>query len=308
MSVSLLNTFICSPVAASRRYERPAPRPRAATFPRARVTFYRRIRLDTRRGRAASDPRDSPSDGQLAAALRPEASRASPRRAAPVPAPPASSARPAARRSARRRARARGARPSARRVAPCSPPPGWALCFCRAPRPRRLRPPTWTTWRRGRWRARRCSRRRARRPPRKPPPRPPPRSHPLRASDPPTRERTRARRGASRPRRRRAEEGSRRVACALSVIDTCLAIDPVRARPLLRRGIDRPRGRSLPAPQGKEIPSRRFARRVQRQSFERTARIVRRRSRCSRFGFSRTWHSRRMMDAPRALYISFINT
>ena len=123
----------------------------------------------------------------------------------------------------------------------------------------------------------------------------------------PTRERTRARRGASRPRRRRAEEGSRRVACALSVIDTCLAIDPVRARPLLRRGIDRPRGRSLPAPQGKEIPSRRFARRVQRQSFERTARIVRRRFRCSRFGFSRTWHSRRMMDAPRAL-ISFINT
>ena len=61
MSVSL-NTFICSPVAASRRYERPAPRPRAATFPRARVTFYRRNRLDTRRGRAASDPRDSPSD------------------------------------------------------------------------------------------------------------------------------------------------------------------------------------------------------------------------------------------------------
>ena len=166
MSVSL-NTFICSPVAASRRYERPAPRPRAATFPRARVTFYRRNRLDTRRGRAASDPRDSPSDGQLAAALRPEASRASPRRAAPVPAPPASSARPAARRSARRRARARGARPSARRVAPCSPPPGWALCFCRAPRPRRLRPPTWTTWRRGRWRARRCSRRRARRLPRR---------------------------------------------------------------------------------------------------------------------------------------------
>ena len=60
----------------------------------------------------------------------------------------------------------------------------------------------------------------------------------------PTRERTRARRGASRPRRRRAEGGSRRVACALPVIDTSLAIDPARARPLLRRGTDRPRGRS----------------------------------------------------------------
>ena len=61
---------------------------------------------------------------------------------------------------------------------------------------------------------------------------------------------------------------------------------------------------SLPAPKGKKIPSRRFAQRVQRQSFERTARIVRRRSRCSRFGFSRTWHSRRMMDD--AGLVSFI--
>ena len=131
----------------------------------------------THRGRAASTrtpPLRALSPSRLATAPRREAQRCehSPSRAALFPAPPATSARPApaAKRRPRHRASAaRGARPDKRRVAPSSPPPGWSLCFSRAPSPRarRRRPRTWTTWRRGRWRARRFSRRRARRLPRR---------------------------------------------------------------------------------------------------------------------------------------------
>ena len=63
MSVSL-NTFICSPVAASSRYEHPAPHPTAAPSRELGYHFSAQM-LSTRvvfavsRGRAASDPRDS---------------------------------------------------------------------------------------------------------------------------------------------------------------------------------------------------------------------------------------------------------
>ena len=63
MSVSL-NTFICSPVAASSRYDHPAPHPTAAPSRELGYHFSAQM-LSTRvvfafsRGRAASDPRDS---------------------------------------------------------------------------------------------------------------------------------------------------------------------------------------------------------------------------------------------------------
>ena len=63
MSFSL-NTFICSPVAASSRYEHPAPHPTAAPSRELGYHFSAQM-LSTRvvfavsRGRAASDPRDS---------------------------------------------------------------------------------------------------------------------------------------------------------------------------------------------------------------------------------------------------------
>ena len=116
MSVSL-NTFICSPVAASSRYEHPAPHPTAAPSRELGYHFSAQV-LSTRVVFAVSradaprltraTPVCAPSASPLALAPGLESPRVSPRRASPSPAPNASSARPAARRSARRNGRRAG--------------------------------------------------------------------------------------------------------------------------------------------------------------------------------------------------------